>query len=308
MLINITYKMKDKILFSLTANKKTVGKLSKILNIPLGKTKIEHFADGEVICKTLTPVDGKHVFIIQSTSKPAVTRLFELLLLIDSIKRSGSKKITLVMPYFGYSRQDVSWNNEPVSCEVIAKIINVSGVDELITFDLHTPRIHSFFKIPLKDIATTSLFKEYYEKLFEEKNIKSSNLVIVSPDHGSNERAHLLCEALNASSSIILEKVRPHPNVSETLFVAGDVKDKICIIIDDIIDTGGTIVNASKVLFEKGAKEIYVAASHAVFSKDSMNRIKTVNIEDIVITDSIEKKYPHGIKVLPIADLIKPLI
>lgn len=300
--------MEDKILFSLTANKKTAGSLSEILNIPLGKTKVEHFADGEVICKTLTPVKDKHVFIIQSTSKPAVTRLFELLLLVDSIKRAGAKKITLVMPYFGYSRQDISWNNEPVSCEVVAKIINVSGVDELITFDLHTPSVHSFFKIPIQDIATTRLFAKYYKNLFEEKNIKMSDLVIVSPDHGSNERAHLLCDALNASKSIILEKRRPRPNVSETMFVTGDVKNKVCVIVDDIIDTGGTIVNASKILLDKGAKEIYVAASHAVFSKDAINKIRAMKVKDIVVTDSIEKKHSQDIKVLPIAELIEPLI
>lgn len=300
--------MKDKILFSLTANKKTVKKLSNVLNIPLGKTEVQHFADGEVICKTLTPVGGKHAFVIQSTSKPAVARLFELLLLIDSLKRAGAKKITLIMPYFGYSRQDVSWNNEPVSSQVVAKIINVSGADEVITFDLHTTKIRSFFDIPVKDIPTTQLFKEYYQKILLENNILPSDVVIVSPDHGGNDRAHLLSDALGADEPIILEKKRPRPNFAETLFVKGDVKDKTCIIVDDIIDTGGTIVSAAKVLFEKGAKEIYVAASHAVFSKNAIAKIKGAGIKNIVITDSIEKKYPEDIEILPIAKLIEPLI
>lgn len=305
MLVNITYNMEDRILFSLTANKKTADKLSKSLNIPLGKAKVEHFADGEVMCKTLTPVKDKNVFVIQSTSKPAVSRLFELLLFIDSIKRAGAKKVNLIMPYFGYSRQEVSWNNEPVSCEVVARIINVSGADSLITFDLHTPVIHTFFKIPVKDVNTTSLFADYYSNIFKKDGTNAKDIVIVSPDHGSNERAHLLSEALLAPSVIILEKKRPRPNYSETMFVEGDVKDKTCIIIDDIIDTGGTITNAVRILKEKGAKAVYIAASHAVFSKGAINRIKDCGVKDIVVTDSIEKKYPSEINVLPIAELIK---
>lgn len=300
--------MEDKILFSLTANRKTVKNLSKSLNIPLGKTKVEHFADGEVICKTLTQVDGKHAFVIQSTSKPAVARLFELLLLIDSLKRANAAKITLIMPYFGYSRQDVSWNNEPVSSQVVAKIINVSGADEVFTFDLHTTKIRSFFDISIHDVPTTELFKEYYQNILFENNIHSSDVVIVSPDHGGNERAHLLSDALGVEEPIILEKKRSRANFAETMFITGNVKDKTCIIVDDIIDTGGTIVNAAKVLFEKGAKDIYVAASHAVFSKNTLSKIKAAGIKNIVITDSIEKKYPEDITVLPIAKLIEKLI
>lgn len=300
--------MEDRILFSLTSNKKTVRDLSKTLNIPLGKTKVEHFADGEVICKTLTAVDGKHAFVVQSTSKPAVARLFELLLLIDSLKRAKAKKITLIMPYFGYSRQDVSWNNEPVSSQVVAKIINVSGADEVITFDLHTTKIRSFFDIPIKDAPTTELFKEYYQAIFFKNNISLTDVVIVSPDHGGNDRAHLLSDALGVGEPIILKKKRPRPNFAETMFVKGDVKGKICIIVDDIIDTGGTIVGAAKVLLKEGAKEIYVAASHAVFSNNGISKIKAAGIKDIVVTDSIEKKYPADIKILPIAKLIGKLI
>ncbi|MDR0934732.1 MAG: ribose-phosphate diphosphokinase [Erysipelotrichaceae bacterium] len=300
--------MLDKIIFTIDANKKTAKQLADDLKIPLGEVSITHFSDGEVICKTLSDVKNKYVYIIESTSKPAITRLFEILLLVDSIKRAGASKITLIMPYFGYSRQDTSYDNEPVSSEVVARMLNVSGIDELMSLDFHTKKIMNFFNVPIKNLSTTSLFKKYYEDIFNKRNIKNDNVLIISPDHGANDRAHHLCDALKANDVVILKKSRPRPNEAETLFIEGDIKDKVCIIIDDIIDTGTTIVNAVKILLDKGAKEVYVGATHAVFSTDAARRINEAGAIDIVVTNSIEKRLPPFVHILSIQSLLEALI
>ena len=294
------------IVFSITGNKKLSKEVAKSLNAEEGKIYKKTFADGEIMVKSSSDVKDKDVIIIQSTSKNVNEELFCLLLLLDSVKRSGAKSIKLFMPYFAYSRQErVSWTNEPVSCEVVARIIDNAEYDNLTCFDLHHPIIETFFKHPIKNKPTTRLFADYYSSYFAEHNISKEDVVIVSPDHGSNTRADMLASSLNGVQKVILDKVRPQPNRAEHLEIDGkQVKGKVCILIDDIIDTGGTISSASELLHKKGAKAVLVGGTHAVLSKGCISKIRDAKVDDLVVTNTIEKKLDSSIKVLDILPLI----
>ena len=299
--------MENLIVFSLSSNQAVAEKVAKKYNAELGVVSIDKFADGEVLVKTLSEVKNKDAVIIESTAKNAHETLFELLLLVDSIKRSGARSIRLFIPYFGYSRQErVSWFNEPVSCEVVAKILDTAKVNEILTFDLHHDDIVSFFKTKFINLPTTKLFEDYYKEYFANHKIDLKDVVVVSPDHGSNTRADLLVSALKGSKKVILNKYRPKPNLAEHLEVnVNEVKDKVCIIIDDIIDTGGTIISASDLLLKSGAKLVLVAASHGVFSPNSINKLLESPLDDIVVSNSIERHLPKEIHVTDISELIE---
>lgn len=298
--------MENLVIFSLRSNLKLAKRIAKQYNAELGEISIDRFKDGEILVKTLTSCKGKDVVIVESTAIKAHERLFELLLLIDSIKRTGSKSIKLYIPYFGYSRQErVSWINEPISCEVVAKILDTAKVDEILTFDLHHPDIEKFFKTKFTSLPTTKLFASYYKKYLKAENIDLKDVVVVSPDHGANTRADVLVKELPGTRKVILNKYRTAPNYAEHLAFEDDVKGKVCIIIDDIIDTGGTIISASKLLLEQGAKSILVGASHAVLSNKSVDKLLDSHIKDLVFTNTIEKRLPKRIKVLDISKSIK---
>lgn len=298
--------MENLIVFSLSSNMGVAEEAAKRLNAELGDVFFDYFADGEILVKTLSDVSNKNVLIIESTAKKAHERLFELLLLIDSIKRSGAKSIKLYIPYFGYSRQErVSWNNEPVSCEVVAKILDTAKVDEILTFDLHHKDIENFFETKFANLPTTSLFVDYYKNYCLKNNIALEDVVIVSPDHGANLRADALVNGLPGSKKVILSKYRPKPNFAEHLKVDVDaVKGKVCIIIDDIIDTGGTIISATEILLNSGASKVLVGASHGVFSHGSLDKLLAAPIADITVTNTIESRLSNRINVLDIAPLI----
>ena len=298
--------MKNLIIFSLLSNRKLAKRLAKKYSAELGEVSFDHFKDGEILVKTVSDVKNKDVIIVESTAIKAHERLFELLLLIDSIKRSGAKSVRLYIPYFGYSRQErVSWINEPVSCEVVAKILDTAEVDEILTFDLHHPDIEKFFKTKFTSLPTTHLFGEYYLKYLKKNETKLSDVVVVSPDHGSNTRADALVKELPGARKVILNKYRPAPNYAEHLVVEDDVAGKTCIIIDDIIDTGGTILSATSLLLDKGAKEVLVGASHAVLSCKSIEKLLNSPIKDLVFTNTIEKRLPKSVTVLDISSDIK---
>ena len=298
--------MEDLVIFSLVSNRRLVKRLAKKYHATLGEVSIDRFKDGEILVKTLTDCKDKNVIIVESTAIKAHERLFELLLLCDSIKRTGSKSIRLYIPYFGYSRQErVSWINEPISCEVVAKILDTANIDEILTFDLHHPDIEKFFKTKFTSIPTTHLFASYYRKYLKKANIDIKDVVIVSPDHGANTRADALVAALPGTRKVILNKHRNAPNYIEYMEVEDDVKNKVCIIIDDIIDTGGTIEYAAKLLMEQGAKAVLVGASHAVLSNKNFEKVLDSCITDIVVTNTIEKRIPKRIHVLDISDDIK---
>ena len=298
--------MKDLIVFSLKSNKSLVKRLAKKYNAELGEVYFDHFKDGEILVKSASDVKNKDVIIVESTAIKAHERLFELLLLIDSIKRSGASSVRLYIPYFGYSRQErVSWINEPVSCEVVAKILDTAEVDEILTFDLHHPDIEKFFKTKFTSLPTTHLFGEYYRNYLKMNNVDFKDVVVVSPDHGSNTRADALVKELPNTRKVILNKYRPAPNYAEHLGIDDDVRGKTCIIIDDIIDTGGTIISATKLLLEQGAKEVLVGASHAVLSNKNIENLLKSHIKDLVFTNTIEKRLPKSIHVLDIVNDIK---
>ena len=297
--------MNDLVVFSLSSNKKVAKNVASLLHAQKGRIKIDHFKDGEVMVKNLSDVDGKDVIIIQSTSNPAIFKLFEILLLIDSLRRSGANKIDLYIPYYGYSRQERPQENEPVSAEVVAKILSISQADKIYTFDIHHNVIESFFKIPFISLDSAELFIDYFAKLFKKNGVDLKDVVVVSPDHGGNARTFKVHDGLKGSSMTILNKVRPLPNVAEHLEVDFDLKGKTCLIIDDIIDTGGTIISATKLLYSHGAKDVFVAATHGVFSKGSIEKLKAANIKKIIVTNTIEKRnLDKDVEVLDISPLI----
>lgn len=301
--------MKDYIVFTIGSNKKAAKDFAKFWNCPIGKVGIKKFTDGEVLVKTLTNTMNKDVIIIESTAKKPNDHAFEILMLIDSVKRAGAKTVTLIIPYLGYSRQErVNYPNEPISSKIYADVLELAKYDTIMTFDLHHPVIESFFTRGIKNIPTSSLFASYYSSYLKEKEIPISDVVVISPDHGANNRAEMLRYALKGSKTVILDKVRPLTEQVEHLELSDDVKDKTCIIIDDIISTGNTIVSASKLLYKKGAKRVLVGATHAVFAKDAVENMKKARVKDIVVTNTIEQELPPGVKCLDILSLIMQYI
>lgn len=294
------------IVFSISGNKNLAKEIANSLNAELGKTYKKTFADGEIMVKSSSDVKDKDVIIVQSTSKNVNEELFSLLLLLDSVKRAGARSIKLFMPYFAYSRQErVSWTNEPVSCEVVAKLVDTADFDDLTCFDLHHPMIEGFFKHKVTNKPTTRLFAQYYTHYFNVHHIDPKNVVIVSPDHGSNTRADMLSRELGGINIVILDKVRPQANRAEHLEIDGEqVKGKICILIDDIIDTGGTIASASELLHKKGAQKVLVSATHAVLSKGCLTKLRRSKVADLVVTNTIEKNFSNYIKVIDILPLV----
>lgn len=305
------YLIMDKLLlFSLTSNKKLAKEVADILKIKLGKVSIEHFADGEVMVRSLENVRGKSIYIIQSTVNPVNERLMELLLFIDSLRNGFAKEITLVIPYMGYARQDrMAKIGEPISARLVADLFNVVGVDHMITIDLHTPQIQGFFDCPVDALSSIPLFANYYRTYLKERKISTRDIVVVSPDHGSAHRARDLASYLPFSSIAIIDKRRPSMNKAEVISVVGDVKNKYAIIIDDIIDTAGTIDAAYKALLKDGAKEIMVAATHGLFSKNALEILNKEKFSDIVISNSIERKEKNNVyHVLSIGPLVAEVI
>lgn len=292
------------IIYHLSSNQRLAHKIAEILNIPVGKTEIRKFLDDEIMVRNLSDARGKDAYIIQSTSRPASDNILEVLILINALKNSGAKTINLVIPYFGYSRQDrIALSGEPVTAKVVADMFQSAGIDKLITVDLHTYQIQGFFSCPVINIETSELFGAYYHKYFESQGINEHDVVVVSPDHGSVLRARDLGSAFKNASLAFIDKRRPAPNQSEVVSVIGDVKDKHCVIVDDIIDTCGTINNAYDALVSMGAKDVYVCATHAVFSVNELNK----KIKHIVVTDTIEKD-DDSISVITVANLIADAI
>ncbi len=296
------------ILFNLSSNPELVRKIANLLRLSVGHVELMHFSDGEVMARSLDSVRGKSVYIIQSTCSPASERLMELLVFIDGIKKASAKDINVIIPYYGYSRQDrIARPREPISARLVADLLQTVGVSHLITFDLHTPQIQGFFSCPVDNLSTIHLFAKYYTKKLKQLKIDPSEVVVVSPDHGSAHRGRDLATALPNSQLAIVDKRRPSPNEAEVVNIVGDVQGKTCIIIDDIIDTGGTIVASANELYAKGAREILVAASHGVFSRNNVEAMKNAGISDIVVTDSIEKSIP-GVNVITISEVLSHVI
>ena len=274
------------------------------LNLPLGAADVGTFSDGEVAVEIHENVRGKDVFIVQSTCNPTNNNLMELLVMADALRRSSAGRITAVVPYFGYSRQDrrVRSARVPITAKVVADMLTGVGIDRVVTVDLHADQIQGFFDIPVDNLFATPIFARHAKK-----KIKSKNIICVAPDVGGTERARALGKLLNVGLAIV-DKRRPKPGQSQVMNVIGDVKGKTCLIVDDIIDSGGTIVNAAKALKDRGAKEVYVYITHGVLSGEAVNKIKKSVIRNLVITDTIDNndkiKGVKNIEVLPISGLM----
>ena len=288
-----------------TANKKLAKDVAKYLKIKLTPADIHTFSDGEIYVRILESVRGSDVYIIQPTSPDANSNLMELLITIDALKRASPQKITAVIPYFGYCRQDKKIApREPITAKLVAKMIEAAGADRVMTFDFHVPQVQGFFDIPSDNL---DLIPIYAENILSKK---LKNLVFVAPDVGGAARTRAVARVLHAPIAIV-DKRRPRPGVAQVEHVVGDVKGKTIIIVDDIIDTAGTITGATSILKKHGAKDIYVLATHAVLSGPAVKRLKEAPIKEILITDTIEipkEKSIGKIKIISIAPLLAETI
>ena len=285
------------------SNKSLSQKISKYLKTRLVNSKIKKFSDGEIYVEINENIRGNNIFIIQSISSPANDNLLEMLLCIDALKRSSAKNITAVIPYFGYARQDRKVvPRTSISAKLVSNLITKAGADRVVTVDLHAGQIQGFFDIPVDNLFATPIFYRHIKK-----KLKLNNIVCVSPDAGGIVRTRGLSKLLDVGLAIV-DKRRPTPGKSEVVNVIGEVKNKVCIIVDDIIDTGGTIVNAAKMLKAKGAKEIHVYVTHGVLSGEAVKRIKSSPIKNLVITDTIDKSKKvnniKNIEILTISNLL----
>ena len=290
-----------------TSNLKLSKDIAKNLKLKLINTNIRRFADGEIYIEINENIRGNSVFVIQSTSNPANDNLMELLLIIDALRRSSAKTVTAVIPYFGYARQDRKVApRTSISAKVVANLLTNAGANRIVTVDLHAGQIQGFFDMPVDNLFTTPLFSKFIKK-----KITSKNLICVSPDMGGVARTRALATRLKADLAII-DKRRPAPGKSEVMNIIGDVKNKTCIIVDDIIDSGGTIINAVDALKRKGAKEVYVFITHAVLSGEAAKKIKSSKIKKLIITDTIDNsnkiKNNKKIEVLSISSLMSEAI
>jgi ribose-phosphate pyrophosphokinase len=289
------------------SNKQLSNKISKNLKNKLVNTSIRKFADGEIYIEINENIRGNSIFIIQSVSSPANDNLMELLLCIDALKRSSAKNITAVIPYFGYARQDRKVvPRTSISAKLVSNLITNAGADRVVTVDLHAGQIQGFFDIPVDNLFATPIFAKHIKR-----KIKSNNIICVAPDVGGVERARALGKKLDVGLAIV-DKRRPSPGKSQVMNVIGNVKNKVCILTDDIIDSGGTIVNAADALLKRGAKEVHVYATHGVFSGDAVKKIKNSKIKNLVVTDSINSsdklKKVRNIEVLSISILLAEAI
>ena len=301
---------KDDVLMKIlsgTSNLSLSRSIARQLKLKLVNTNIKSFADGEVYVEINENIRGNSVFVIQSTSTPANDNLMELLLCIDALRRSSAKNITAVIPYFGYARQDRKVvPRTSISAKLVSNLITNAGASRIVTVDLHSGQIQGFFDIPVDNLFTTPLFARYIKK-----NLKNKNLICVSPDVGGVQRTRGLATKINVDLAII-DKRRLQPGKSQVMRIIGNVQNKECIIVDDIIDSGGTIVNAVDALIREGAKSVYVFVTHAVLSGEAINKIKKSKINKLIITDSIDNtkkiKNVSKIQVLSIAPLMAEAI
>ena len=285
------------------SNKNLSQKISKFLKNRLVNSSIRKFSDGEIYIEINENIRGNSIFVIQSVSSPANDNLMELLLCIDALKRSSAKNITAVIPYFGYARQDRKVvPRTSISAKLVSNLIAKAGADRVVTVDLHAGQIQGLFDIPVDNLFATPIFARHVKK-----KIKTKNLICIAPDVGGTERARALGKLLNVGLAIV-DKRRPKAGQSQVMNIIGDVRGKTCIIVDDIIDSGGTIVNAAAALKKRGAKDVHVYVTHGVLSGGAENKIKKSNIKNLVITDTIDNaakvKNIKNIEVLTISNLV----
>jgi ribose-phosphate pyrophosphokinase len=267
----------------------------------LGDCEVKKFADGEINVKINETVRGYEVYIIQSLSNPVNDNLMELLIMIDALKRASAASISVIIPYYGYARQDrKARGRDPITAKLVANLLTTAGADRVATIDLHAEQIQGFFDIPLDNLWSFPVFANYF---LDEAKINPEEYVVVSPDVGGVKRARKFAEKISAPLAI-LDKRRPKDNVAEIVNVIGNVEGKKCIIFDDLIDTGGSIVGAANALYESGAKSITACATHGVFSDDAKEKMQNSRLDKIVVTDTVyHNELPEKFKVLSVAPL-----
>jgi len=290
-----------------TSNLKLSRDIANKLKLKLVNTNIKRFQDNEIYVEINENIRGNSIFVVQSTSNPTNDNLMELLICIDALRRSSAKNITAVIPYFGYARQDRKVvPRTAISAKLVSNLITNAGANRILSVDLHAGQIQGFFDIPVDNLFATPIFARHIKK-----NIKTNNLICVAPDVGGVERTRALSRRINVGIAII-DKRRPTPGKSEVMNIVGDVENKICVIVDDIIDSGGTIVNAAKALKDKGAKEVYVYITHAVLSGSALDKIRKSQIKKLIITDTIDNskkiKTSKKIEVISIAPIMSEAI
>jgi ribose-phosphate pyrophosphokinase len=279
--------------------------IAEVMGIELGKCSVSRFSDGEIQINIEESIRGDDVFVIQSTSVPVNEHLMELLIMIDALKRASARTINIVIPYYGYARQDRKARaREPITAKLVANLLETAGASRVITLDLHAPQIQGFFDIPIDHLMGVPILADYF------KSKQLDDIVVVSPDHGGVTRARKLADRLKAPLAII-DKRRPRPNAVEVMNIIGQVSGKTAILIDDIIDTAGTITLAANALVEHGAKEVYACCTHPVLSGPAIERIQGSKIKELVVTNSIalpEEKKIDKIVELSVAPLIAEAI
>ncbi len=300
--------MENKIkIFCGNSNPDLAGKICASLGVPLGAAKVKNFSDGEIMVEIGENVRGRDVFIVQSTCFPTNNNLMELLIMMDALKRASAATITAVIPYYGYARQDRKVApRTPITSKLVADLLTTAGADRVVTVDLHAGQIQGFFDIPVDNLYAAPVILDYIKK-----NFCNNSVVMVSPDAGGTERARAYAKRLECALAII-DKRRSGPNISEVMHLIGDVKDKVAIILDDMVDTAGTLTQAAKALKEHGAKTIYACATHGVLSGPAIDRINDSYIEEIVITDTIplgdKADKTKKVNVLSVAELLAEAI
>ena len=292
-------------LFTGNANIALAQNISDAIGIPLGKAKVSTFCDGEISVNIEESVRGKDVFVVQPTCPPANDNLMELLILIDAFRRASAGRVTAVIPYYGYARQDRKAKaRDPITAKLVADILTSAGADRILTMDLHATQIQGFFNIPVDHLLGVPILARHFIKKYME------NIVVVSPDLGSVTRARNFANLLDTSIAII-DKRRPHTNEAEVMNIIGDIKDKNVILIDDIVDTAGTMVQGANALKELGAKDVYACCTHPVLSGPAIKRIQDSVIKELVVTDTIplsKGKMISKIKVISVAPIFAEAI
>ena len=278
-------------IFCGNSNREFAETVCKELGVPMGKATVKTFADGEASVSLEETVRGADVFLIQSTCKPVNDHLMELLVMVDACRRASAGRITAVIPYFGYARQDrKAKSRDPISAKLVANMITAAGADRVLTMDLHASQIQGFFDIPLDHLLGNPSFVEYYLEKFPEDQYNHDEFVVVSPDVGSVGRARTFATKVHMGLAIV-DKRRPKANVCEVMNIIGDVKGKTCILVDDMVDTAGSLCNAAKAIMENGAKEVYACATHGVLSGPAYERIEASPIKEMLFLNTIPDQH-----------------
>ena len=290
-------------LFALNSNQPLARRLSEKLGLPLSDATITHFADGEISITINESVRGREVYVLQSVSQPVNTNLMELLIMVDALRRASAAKINVIMPYYGYARQDrKARSREPITAKLIANLLEMDQIDRLIAIDFHAPQLQGFFDIPVDHLYASTIFAPYIQSL----NLE--NLVIATPDVGGSKRASTYAKYLDVPL-VLCHKTREKANVVASMQIIGDVKDKNVILIDDMVDTAGTITKAADIMKEAGARSVRAIASHCVMSGLASERVQNSQLEEIVFTDSIPYSQRCAkVKQLSIADMFAETI